>query len=332
MKSTNIHSASHGLIAEIQRMSTEDGPGIRTTVFFKGCSLKCIWCHNPECISSKPQIHWIESRCIGCKTCLDVCPKGALDFSPSGISILRERCDTCGRCAEACPSTAMELLGKSWRSNDLIDELIKDRAYFETSGGGVTLSGGDPTLQAGFAEILLKDLKKSGVQTAIDTCGVCSNGALDQLLPNTDLVLYDIKEMDPQKHRRFTGQSNAKVFENLLYICKAMVTHGYPKELWIRTPIIPDTTATEDNIQGIGEFLSANVGTLISRWELCAFNNLCRDKYQRLGLDWVFKDSELLSESEIAYLTEVAGNTGVNADIVHWSGSTKIEDGGTGSN
>jgi pyruvate formate lyase activating enzyme len=328
MKSENNLNSPHGLIAEIQRMSTEDGPGIRTTVFFKGCSLKCIWCHNPECISSKPQIHWIDSRCIGCKTCLDVCPKGALTSSSSGISILRERCDTCGRCAEECPSTAMEVMGKSWRSNELIDELIKDRAYFETSGGGITLSGGDPTLQAPFAGILLKDLKKSGVQTAIDTCGVCSNGALDKLLPNTDLVLYDIKEMDPQKHRRFTGQSNAKVLDNLLYLCDTMATRGYPKKLWIRTPIVPDTTATEDNIQGIGEFLSANVGTLISRWELCAFNNLCRDKYQRLGLDWIFKDSELLSESEMAYLTEVARNTGINPDIVHWSGSTKIEDDG----
>jgi pyruvate formate lyase activating enzyme len=220
----------------------------------------------------------------------------------------------------------MELLGESWNHDDLINELIKDKAYFETSGGGVTLSGGDPTLQAPFGEILLKGLKKSGVRTAIDTCGVCANGALDQLLPYTDLVLYDIKEIDPQKHRHFTGQSNGKVFENLLYLCKTMTAHGYPKELWIRSPIIPNTTATEENIHGIGEFLSANVGTQVSRWELCAFNNLCRDKYQRLGLDWVFKDSELLGRSEMEYLTEVAKSTGVNPDIVHWSGSVKIED------
>jgi len=328
MKSENNLNSPHGLIVEVQRMSTEDGPGIRTTAFFKGCSLKCIWCHNPECISSKPQIHWIESRCIGCKTCLDVCPKGALAFSAGGISIHRESCDNCGLCAEACPSAAMELLGESWNHDDLISELIKDKAYFETSGGGVTLSGGDPTLQAPFAEILLKGLKKSGVQTAIDTCGVCAYGTLEKLLPHTDLVLYDIKEIDPQKHKRFTCQSNAKVFENLLCICKTMANHGYPKELWIRTPIIPNTTATEDNIHGVGEFLSANVGARVSRWELCAFNNLCKDKYQRLGLDWVFKDSELLRKSEMEYLTEVARSTGVNPDIVHWSGSAKLEDDG----
>ena len=199
-------------------MSTEDGPGLRTTVFFKGCGLRCTWCHNPECISSRPQIHWIETHCIGCKTCRDACPEAALSFSDDGVSINRQACTLCGICAEECPSTALELIGEKWQPQDLLQELLKDRVYFEKSGGGVTLSGGDPALQAPFAAVLLGALKQAGIQTAIDTCGICANGALDLLLPHTDLVLYDIKEIDPEKHNVFTGKSTAPVLQSLLYI------------------------------------------------------------------------------------------------------------------
>jgi pyruvate formate lyase activating enzyme len=326
MESLENQSTPLGLIAEIQRMSTEDGPGIRTSAFFKGCALKCTWCHNPECISSTPQIHWIETRCIGCKTCLDMCPHNALVFIPQGISIDRDLCDNCGLCAEECPSTAMELVGTTWKSDDLIGELIKDKAYFDASGGGITLSGGDPTLQAPFAAMLLKNLKQQGIQTAIDTCGVCSSGALDRLMPHTDLVLYDLKEIDAEKHRTFTGQSNAVVFESLIFIYEYMVARRHPGQLWIRTPIIPGATAREDNIRGIGDFIAANLGEVINRWELCAFNNLCKDKYRRLGLDWEFKGSQLMSASEMENLADVARKSGVNPDIVHWSGSTIIDD------
>lgn len=323
MRNNNHPNNPEGLIAEIQRMSTEDGPGLRTTVFFKGCGMRCTWCHNPECISSKPQIHWIETRCIGCKTCQDVCPEAALGFSDDGVSINRKRCTVCGVCAEECPSTALEIIGERWQPRDLLDELLKDRAYFEKSDGGVTLSGGDPAIQATFSATLLKELKHHGIQTAIDTCGICSNGALALLLPNTDLVLYDIKEIDPDKHKAFTGNSISTVLENLRLICKHMDSHDGSGRLWIRTPIIPGATDREDNIRGIGEFISANINASVERWELCAFNNLCKDKYRRLGMQWAFKDSELMSKSEMENLAAVARNSGVNPDIVRWSGSTK---------
>jgi len=325
MESLENYSTTLGLIAEIQRMSTEDGPGLRTTVFFKGCALKCTWCHNPECISAKPQIHWIESRCIGCQTCLEICPETALRFSDDRVFINRKQCNACGLCAQECPSTALELIGVYWQPRDLIEELIKDRAYFEKSGGGVTLSGGDPTIQAPFAAAVLRGLKQSGIQTAIDTCGICSNEALELLLPYTDLVLYDIKEIDTAKHQAFTGQPCAKVIENLLFICRYLDSNKHPAKLWIRTPIIPDATAREDNILGVGEFISANIASAVDRWELCAFNNLCRDKYQRLGLKWEFADSELMRKSEMENLAAVARNSGVDPAIVHWSGSTKEE-------
>ncbi|MBU1903924.1 MAG: glycyl-radical enzyme activating protein [Proteobacteria bacterium] len=311
-----------GTLFEIQRMSTEDGPGIRTTVFLKGCSLKCSWCHNPESVSPHPQVQWIGSRCIGCRTCLEVCIHKAISFRPDGVSIDRKACQGCGSCAEECPSTALELVGKTWMTDDLIREVLKDRAFFETSGGGITLSGGEPTLQTGFARALLKGLVAEGIDTALDTCGMCKEETLAQLIPYTRLILYDIKEIDPEKHREFTGSSNEQILRNLLYVCDYMKTQDDLK-LWIRTPVIPGATAREENIRGISRFIASNLGDLVSRWELCTFNNLCRDKYIRLDLDWDFKEAELLDRSLIAGLADVAKNSGVDPDIVHWTGETK---------
>ena len=314
-------------ILEIQRMSTEDGPGIRTTIFFKGCSLNCTWCHNPESISAHPQVHWIENRCIGCKTCLEVCPEGALTFSEDGNSIDRDLCTGCGVCAQECPAAALELLGTRWGIENLIAEVTKDSAYFEKSGGGITLGGGEPTLPARFNERILKELKDRHIHTALDTCGLCARKELEKLLPYTDLLLYDIKEMDPAKHKSFTGSTNAAILGNILHVRDWMQSRGYPKELWVRTPIIPGATATEENIRDIGRFIVANLDGYVSRWELCAFNNLCKDKYLRLNLNWGFKDGGLLSKSFMEKLAAIARNSVSNPDIVFWSGSTKLEEG-----
>jgi pyruvate formate lyase activating enzyme len=203
-------------ILEIQRMSTEDGPGIRTTIFFKGCSLNCLWCHNPESISPHPQINWIANQCIGCKTCLEICPERALAFTADGNQIDRNLCTGCGLCAEECPAAALELLGQSWDLDDLFTEIIKDRTYFEKSSGGVTLGGGEPTLQGLFNRELLKKLRESGIHTALDTCGMCSRKALEELLPYADLLLFDLKEIDPQEHRKLTGTTNEKNLANLI--------------------------------------------------------------------------------------------------------------------
>ena len=312
-------------ILEIQRMSTEDGPGIRTTVFFKGCSLNCSWCHNPESISSTPQVNWLESRCIGCSTCRDVCPEKAVAFTSDGIRINRDVCSGCGICAEECPSTAMDLLGEQWKLEDLVYEVCKDKAYFEKSGGGITVGGGEPTMQAEFAAAFLTALKEKGIHTALDTCGLCSRKALDLLLPHTDLLLYDLKEIDSHKHGLFTGSGNEKILENIEYIRDCMRENGYPKALWIRTPVIPGTTATDDNIRGIGKFIATSLNGFVNRWELCAFNNLCKDKYLRLDLEWEFNTAGLMNKLQMEKLASVARNTGVDPDIIHWSGSTRME-------
>jgi len=276
VNSTAKENKPKGLVLEIQRMSTEDGPGLRTTVFFKGCSLKCTWCHNPESISLLPQIHWIGSRCIGCRTCLDTCPKNALSMSREGIRIDRVVCDGCGLCVEECPSIALELLGEEWNLEDLVKEVLKDRVYFEKSNGGVTVSGGEPTIQADFVAELLQQIKGHGIKTALDTCGLCNARSLNQLLPHANLVLFDLKEINPQKHLDFTGSDNRVILENLIHVADYIDSHLFPEGLWIRTPLIPGATDTVENLKGIGAWIKAHLDQKVKRWELCAFNNLCR--------------------------------------------------------
>jgi len=312
------------MLFEIQRLSTEDGPGIRTTVFFKGCSLTCAWCHNPESISGLPQLHWLASRCIGCGTCCTVCPEAALGLTAEGIVIDRGRCTLCGECAAECPSNAMEMIGTRWDLDDLVREVLKDRAYFARSNGGVTASGGEPLLQAPFLSAFLKALKQEGVHTAVDTCGCFPAAALEEVLPHTDLVLYDLKEIDPERHRRFTGRSNEEILDNLQTIGTRMASGASPQALWIRTPVIPDATATPANIVGIGQWLAAHLPGIVARWELCAFNNLCQDKYQRLDREWPYRHQPLLTLDTMERLADEARRSGVDPDIVHWSGNTRM--------
>lgn len=312
-------------LLEIQRMSTEDGPGIRTTVFFKGCTLKCRWCHNPESISPHPQIHWMANQCIGCKTCVEVCPLKALTFTEEGNQIDRSRCTGCGLCAKECPAAALSLWGESWDLDDLFAEVIKDRSYFESSGGGVSLGGGEPTLQATFIREFMKRLKAAGIHIALDTCGMCAQTVLEGLLPYSDLLLFDLKVMDPKKHKAFTGATNDAIIDNLIFVGDTMRSNGYPEKLWIRTPVIPGATDTTENIQAIGTFISERLDGLVSRWELCAFNNLCMDKYLRLDLDWAYKGCDLFSKLVMEKMAAVARNSGVDPAIVRWSGSTKLE-------
>lgn len=311
---------TQGMILEISRMSTEDGPGLRTTVFFKGCSLHCLWCHNPESINSKPQIQWMGTNCIGCGICVETCPESALKKMDQGIIINRGLCNGCGLCTEACPTTAMELLGKQWNVQDLVLELVKDRAYFEPSGGGITLSGGEAALQCDFCFALLKELKARGIQTALDTCGQVSQAALESLLPYVDILLYDIKAIDSARHKQFTGTGNEKILANAVFVANYKKTHLTPKTFWIRTPVIPGATDTAENIRGIGDFISTNLLGTVARWDLCAFNNLCRDKYRRLGMDWSFADEGLMKKNVMEDLVGVARGR-VTPSIVCWSGS-----------
>jgi pyruvate formate lyase activating enzyme len=310
-----------GRVLEIQRMSTEDGPGLRTTVFLKGCPLRCRWCHNPESISLVPQLVWNKEGCIGCHICVDTCSESALSAGPGEIVIDREKCRGCGQCARECPTLSMALLGESWGARDLVDELSKDQAYFLTSGGGITLSGGEATLQYPFTHALLKGLQARKIHTALDTCGLCSFEVLDKLLPQTNLLLFDIKEMDDKRHEAFTGVSNGKILKNLTQLPDRL--NQTQTDLWIRTPIIPDATDQEDNILKIGEFIATRLKGRVARWELCAFNNLGKEKYARLGEDWAYKNTLLMERKKMEAMYHVARGSGVDENIVFWSGSVR---------
>ncbi len=311
--------ADKGLIFEIQKMSTEDGPGIRTTVFFKQCPLRCIWCHNPESILRKKQLQWFKHKCIGCKTCIETCEQKALMLDEDGMHIDREKCNSCGRCVEECPSTALNMFGKWWDLEELFHEINKDKVYYLKSNGGVTASGGEPTVQSDFVISFLKKCKDNDILTALDTCGYAPKKIYEKIMPHVDLVLLDIKEINSEKHERWTGVSNEKIFENTRLLATILKKNG--KEMWIRTPLIPQYTATDENIRGIGEFIVNELNNFPSRWDLLAFNNLCTAKYERLDIDWILKDESLMTNEEMEHFFEIAKSTGVNN--VKWSGLTK---------
>jgi pyruvate formate lyase activating enzyme len=313
----DILENTKGMILHLQRLSTEDGPGIRTTVFFKGCPLRCQWCHNPESFSLKAQVQWLQNRCIGCESCIAACQVEGLVRRAEGISRDRALCTACGACVEACPSGAMEGLGAMVDVDSLVKELLKDRAYFEKSGG-------DPVLQPQFAAALMARLKESGVQVALDTCGLCSRQTLDLLLPQADIILYDLKLVDPVQHQRWTGAPNQVILDNLLYVGQMIKQHP-EKTLWVRTPLIPGATATQENIQGVGAFLGNYMQAAVERWELCAFNNLCRDKYTRLGLDWPFACAPLMAQGELEQVGGWARDSGFDPSRIFVTGAARVD-------
>ena len=241
--------AASGIITNIQRCSTEDGPGIRTTLFFKGCPMRCLWCHNIETIDPKRVVVWYAVKCIGDQACVRACPEEALTMTSDGMKIDRDRCRVCGDCEDACPTGAIKIMGQIWDSDDMVRELLKDKVFFNTSGGGVTLSGGEATFQAKFALEVAKGLQENGVHVALDTCGYCSTTVMRDILKHVDLVLYDLKTMDLEKHIEYTGVPLERVLENAEVVAES----GVPT--WIRTPVIPKHTDSDENIRRISEFI-----------------------------------------------------------------------------
>ena len=317
-----------GTILHLQRLSTEDGPGIRTTVFMKGCTLRCAWCHNPESLSPQVQVQRVETNCIGCRLCVEVCPQGCLTIVDEEIIINHELCDACAKCVEECPSGAWELLGKKISVEELTSELIKDQSYYQHSDGGVTFSGGEPLLQADFCAAVMARLQEVGIHTALDTCGMVAQSQFEKVLPHTNLVLFDLKLIDPVAHRLHTSQTNQQILDNILFVRDYMQRSKNNMTLWIRTPLIPDATDLPQNLDDIGHFLATELDGHVERWELCAFNNLCRDKYRRLGMQWAYEETPLYTQQELDERFQWAIASRFPEEKISITGAARVQVGG----
>lgn len=296
-----------GLIFSIQRYSTEDGPGIRTTVFMKGCPLRCLWCHNPEGQMSHPEIVFNDTRCIGCKKCVDACPEGAITFGEDGPRTDRGKCRNCGKCAEVCPGGARELVGRYVSAEEAFAEVERDALFYRNSGGGVTVGGGEPAMQSGFLVDLLRKCREKGIHTALDTSGCVKWETMEKILEHVDLVLYDIKQIDPAKHADCAGVSNELILENARRICRK----GTP--MIVRIPVIPGYTDADENIRGIAEFVSTL--DTVDRIDLLPFHALGEPKYRKLDRHYEFRDTQPPTDEHMQHLKRLVESFGLQANV-----------------
>lgn len=297
-----------GLIFDVERFALHDGPGVRTTVFFKGCPLSCWWCHNPEAISPRPELVRFASRCIGCGECLRVCSHGAHELRPDGTRVHHpQRCTLCGRCVEACDAGALVMEGRQVTVDELMAQLRRDEPFYRDSGGGVTLSGGEPLLQHEFALALLRACKAEGLHTALDTSGLAPWTVLAALLPYADLVLYDVKQIDDSGHRQHTGRANGRILANL----ERLAASGTP--VVVRLPIVPGVNDADGDIARTAAFLAGIGG--ICRVDLLAYHELGRAKYARLGRPYRLPDLAPPSPERMAAFAEVLRARGLDARV-----------------
>ncbi|MCK9526970.1 MAG: glycyl-radical enzyme activating protein [Limnochordia bacterium] len=265
------------IIFNIQKFSLHDGPGIRTTVFFKGCPLTCLWCHNPESQNARQDMLYDQEKCVMCGMCAKVCPQEAITNVGSSMFTDLDKCDFCGECVIHCIPGAREIAGAAYTVQEVLDQVLKDRVFYEESGGGVTLSGGEPLVQIDFVEELLRRLKDEGIHTALDTCGIGPFAHLERAAKYTDLFLYDLKLTNDEKHRQFTGASNQEIIENLKELTKI---HD---NVHLRIPIIEGINAEASFIE---ETIRLIEGLDIKEVHLLPYHSIAKHKYQKLGREY----------------------------------------------
>ena len=290
----------NGIIFDCKRFAVHDGAGLRSTLFLKGCPLRCPWCQNPEGIAPEPALWHSPQACVRCGRCVAACPRGALRLDER-IHVDRARCDTCGRCADACPAAAMQIQGRSVSDREAAELLLRDRVFFGESGG-VTLSGGEVLMQWRFAAQVLAHCKDAGVRTAVETCLLAPPQAVEALLPVTDQFLVDIKFLDPVLHKTHLGADNRRILENF----ERLLAQG--ADVLVRTPLIPGYTATDGNLRAIARYLRRAAPH--TPWELLNFNPLCRSKYAALERAYPVSGGAL-SAAELTHFYDLAAQEGI---------------------
>ncbi len=285
---------------DIHPLSTHDGPGLRTAFFFKGCPLQCEWCQNPESIAVYDEIWHHHRQCLRCETCIEMCPEEAISRDEErGVRIDYSLCTGCGICTYTCPGKALKRIGENYTLEDVLKIVKRDKPFMNKKiGGGITVTGGEPLLYADFVKGLFKECKIMSVHTAVDTCGQVSWSAFEKVLPYTDLFLFDVKLIDDKAHKSLTGKGNNTILGNLIHLSITIQEEKQNAKIWIRTPLIPGATMTGNNIKSIARFLDHELDGNIERWELCAFNPLPEEKYDRLNMNWKYKGVPLLSKAE----------------------------------
>ena len=303
-----LYNPDLGLISTVQKYSTKDGPGIRSTVFFKGCPLGCLWCSNPELISFLPDVLYTREKCARCGTCIQSCPRGALSLDESGfITVDRMKCDGCGICAGECPQGALELAGKKITVDDLVKELLKDRVFYQTSGGGVTFSGGEPLWQSGFIAQVARKLKAEGIHTILDTAGSVGWCRFEEVLPFIDLVLYDIKTIDNDLHRQLTGQDNDLILMN----AKLLAEKNVPMR--VRLVLIPGLNDSPEDLYARMQLVSELKS--VQQVDLLPYHRYGAGKYARLGLDYPLADLPEYTEEQIGEMKSIVEPYGIKVTV-----------------